>query len=215
MKEKDLLKMNLQYFAEDPKGGEGDDPNNQKDEGGEGSNDKQPKDEQPKDDPVEFTEEQQKALENIISDRLARQAKKYEKEIDEAKEYEKLSDDEKVQADLKKLQEENEEYKRQENLREMSKVAQEKLEGEGVTEFGDLLEYVVADDAETTKERVDDLAKALKARDEKIKEELQKQLGTRTILGGNDTAGLSLGEQMAKEANQQNKPTDNDPWKIN
>lgn len=212
MNKEELLKMNLQYFAEEDSGQ--DEGGQEQDEGGE------------EDLNLPKTQSELDALVNKANQTAIKNATKnmvpkedldtiIDEKLSEAEKLKNMTDEEKEDHEVSKLQKKIEEYERKENIQEMSKVAQETLTEQGITEFNDFLGFVVTEEAETTKERVSAFAKAIEARDEKIKEEFQKQLGTRTVLEGNSTGKLSLGEQLAQQANEQVKQPDNDPWKTN
>lgn len=120
MEEKDLLKMNLQYFAsEDDPNGETDPVDNQDDPNGDddGGNESS-----------EFTQEElQEQIDDAVEARLARERKKHEKELEKVREkaradaenYAKMTEKEKEEAKLQERLDAIEERERELNNREL------------------------------------------------------------------------------------------------
>lgn len=152
MKNKQLLPLNLQLFADGQEGGEGGAETGQ-------------------DIPPEFnaeslTEEQLAAVkekfglkddndvDSIVNSRRSRWQKEAEAEKQEAEKLAKMNKDEKEEHERKKLEDRIAEYERKENLQKMSKVASEMLKEEQVRSTDDVLKFLVSEDADQTKNAV-------------------------------------------------------------
>lgn len=104
-------------------------------------------------------------LDEIIKEKKAKWQKQQEekiKEIEEARKLEKMNEDEKLKYELDKYKKELEEYKQRENQSAMAKVAKNMLVEEGFNISDDLINNLITDEAETTKENVNDFAGMLK-----------------------------------------------------
>ena len=147
MKNKQLLLLNLQLFAEGQEGGEG---------GAEAGQDT----------PSEFnaeslTEEQLAAVkekfglkdDNDVDSIVKSKRSRWQKEA-EAEKQAKMNKDEKEEHERKKLEDRIAEYERKENLQKMSKVASEMLKEEQVRSTDDVLKFLVSEDADQTKNAV-------------------------------------------------------------
>lgn len=213
MKKEPLMKIDLQFFAEP-------DPEPEPD------NDKQ----DPKDDSITMTQSEldaeinkanQKAIDNakkgMVSEDYMQQ--QIQDAIKKAEDDSELTDKEKEQKrkdeKTKELEDKIAEYQRKEKVDEQIKEAKSTLDDKGITEFEPLLSQIITDDEEANQERIEAFAEGIQSRDESIKNDLQKQLGTRSILDGNSSTSATLGEQFAKQANQQQTQQANDPWKTN
>jgi len=221
---KDKLDMNLQFFAKDDggDGGQGEDGGNGDDGGDDdpgegGGEDKLPQSQSELD--AIINKSNQAAIDNVKKDMYSKEdiENLLDEKMSEVEKLKNMSDDEKEEYEKDQLKEKIAEYERKETIREMSKTAQETLEEKGIAEFEEFIPYIVTEEAESTKERVNKFAEAMEKRDkeieEKIKKETQEQLGVRTILDGNNASTKSIGQQYAEQANEQNKQPDNDPWK--
>lgn len=213
MKKESLMKINLQFFAEpDP---EPEPDNNDPD---------------PKDDSITMTQSEldaeinkanQKAIDNAKKGMVSEDymQKQIQDAIKKAEDDSKLTDKERKEKEkdekTKELENKIAEYQRKEKVDEQIKEAQSTLDDKGITEFEPLLSQIISDDEEANQERIEAFAKGIQERDESIKNDLQKQLGTRSILDGNSSTSATLGEQFAKQANQQQTQQANDLWKIN
>lgn len=104
-------------------------------------------------------------VDKIIKDKKAkwqRQQDEKIKELEEARKLEKMNEDEKLQYELDKYKRELEEYKQRENQSAMAKVAKNMLVEEGFNISDDLVNNLITDEAESTKENVKDFAGMLK-----------------------------------------------------
>lgn len=104
-------------------------------------------------------------VDEIIKEKKAKWQKQQDekiKELEEARKLEKMNEDEKLKYELDKYKRELEEYKQRENQSAMAKVAKNMLVEEGFNISDDLVNNLITDEAETTKENVKDFAGMLK-----------------------------------------------------
>lgn len=143
MNDHDIWKFDLQLFADDPA------PDTGSDEGAEALEDKPEKLEQGK---KRYTDED---VDDIINRKFAEWQKKQQKAVDEAKKLAEMNADQKHQYEMEKLQKENAELKRSALRMELGKTATGLLKEHNVDATQDILDFVVGEDAEETKERID------------------------------------------------------------
>ncbi|MBS4889431.1 MAG: DUF4355 domain-containing protein [Anaerococcus vaginalis] len=104
-------------------------------------------------------------VDEIIKEKKAKWQKQQDekiKELEEARKLEKMNEDEKLKYELDKYKRELEEYKQRENQSAMAKVAKNMLIEQGFNISDDLVNNLITDEAETTKENVKDFAGMLK-----------------------------------------------------
>lgn len=104
-------------------------------------------------------------VDEIIKEKKAKWQKQQDekiKELEEARKLEKMNEDEKLKYELDKYKKELEEYKQRENQSAMAKVAKNMLVEEGFNISDDLVNNLITDEAESTKENVKDFAGMLK-----------------------------------------------------
>lgn len=104
-------------------------------------------------------------VDEIIKEKKAKWQKQQDekiKELEEARKLEKMNEDEKLKYELDKYKKELEEYKQRENQSAMAKVAKNMLIEEGFNISDDLVNNLITDEAESTKENVKDFAGMLK-----------------------------------------------------
>lgn len=104
-------------------------------------------------------------VDEIIKEKKAKWQKQQDekiKELEEARRLEKMNEDEKLQYKLKKYEEEIAEYRKKENQSAMAKVAKNMLVEEGFNISDDLVNNLITDEAESTKENVKNFAGMLK-----------------------------------------------------
>ena len=191
---KDLLSMDLQYFAENekPDGGE---PKPADDAGAE---DKKP------DEPKSFTEEQ---LQKIVQERLDRFAKKAEKEKEEAirtareraEELANMTAEQREKERLEELEKELKEYKSREKKAEIRDEARKILASKGHTLSEDKLELLVRDNIEDTEKSINAFAELL---DEQLQEKLKesaRQDNPLNFKNQNGKADDNYGERLARK----------------
>lgn len=169
LKNKFPLRLNIQFFADenppvDPKDTPPADPKD--------TPPADPKDEKPKDPPEKtFT---QAEVDKIAKERVARAEKDKEKAIAEAEKLAKMNADEKQRYELEKLQEENRQLKVAQNRFSLGKEATKMLAESGIIADDDTLEFVVREDAETTKVAVQNFSALIQSKvDAAVKEALK------------------------------------------
>lgn len=104
-------------------------------------------------------------VDEIIKEKKAKWQKQQDekiKELEEARKLEKMNEDEKLQYKLKKYEEEIAAYRKKENQSAMAKVAKNMLIEQGFNISDDLVNNLITDEAESTKENVKDFAGMLK-----------------------------------------------------
>lgn len=104
-------------------------------------------------------------VDKIIRDKKAKWQKQQDekiKELEEARKLEKMNEDEKLKYKLEKYEAEIAEYRKKENQSAMAKVAKNMLVEEGFNISDDLVNNLITDEAESTKENVKDFAGMLK-----------------------------------------------------
>ncbi|EGQ3290925.1 DUF4355 domain-containing protein [Staphylococcus pseudintermedius] len=162
--EENKLKFNLQFFSEE----EADD---------EGANKNTENEEQNKKDEVTFTAEQQKKVDEIIERRVAQEKKKadeYAKEkAEEAAKLAKMNKDQKAEYEREKLEAELNQLRAEKAMNEMRSEARVMFKDKDIDVSDELLDIVVSDSAETTKNNVDNLTKIL---DEMVQKKVQETL---------------------------------------
>lgn len=130
-------------------------------------------------------------VDEIIKEKKAKWQKQQDekiKELEEARRLEKMNEDEKLQYKLKKYEEEIAAYRKKENQSAMAKVAKNMLIEEGFNISDDLVNNLITDEAESTKENVKDFAdmlkdlvekkvnERLKGKSPEVKRRVQKQI---------------------------------------
>ena len=130
-------------------------------------------------------------VDEIIKEKKAKWQKQQDekiKELEEARKLEKMNEDEKLKYELDKYKKELEEYKQRENQSAMAKVAKNMLIEQGFNISDDLVNNLITDEAETTKENVKDFAgmlkdlvekevnERLKGKSPEVKRRVQKQI---------------------------------------
>lgn len=194
MTKEQLLKMNLQYFAEEDNGRTSDDGRTEE---------SKPEDNQ--DDGVEetFTKDQ---IEKMIQDRLDRATKKALKERDdavrkakeEAERIANLTAEEREKERLEDIQRELNEYKEREKRSELRSDARKLLGAKGFNLSEDELDAIVKDDFESTEKAVNSFVKLVENQlQEKLKESARQKDPTNFKGGVNKTE--NYGEKLAKK----------------
>ena len=132
-------------------------------------------------DTVEFTPEQQAKIDEIIQKRVATEKKKAEKLAEqraaEAEKLAKMTKDDKLKYELEQAQKELEELRKRDTLSQMRKEASTILSDSGITANDALLDFVVTDTAQDTKERVEAFTTVFNSM---LKSHVQKQLQQET-----------------------------------
>ncbi|BDP64888.1 DUF4355 domain-containing protein [Enterococcus faecium] len=205
MKVKKLLPMNLQFFAEDdaadvtPDNTSGNSADNKEKNGS---------------DPTDADKKYSDAdVDKIIAAKFAKWEAKQQQEKDEAAKLAEMDDKEKADYEKQQLEAKLAEFERKEVLSKMSEQASEMLSEKGAKPTKEMLRLIVSEDAETTSNNVKTYLASVEAEREAIKAEYEKRLGGKIPLDGNGTT-ISRGAQLAKNANNQTKKPENDPWAI-
>lgn len=205
MEVKKLLPMNLQFFAEDDAAdvtpdNTSDNSADNKEKSGSDSTDADKK----------YSDAD---VDKIIAAKFAKWEAKQQQEKDEAAKLAEMDDKEKADYEKQQLEAKIAEYERKEVLSKMSEQASEMLSEKGATPTKEMLRLIVSEDAETTSNNVKTYLASVEAERGAIKAEYEKRLGGKVPLDGNG-ATISRGAQLAKNANNQTKKPENDPWAI-
>ncbi|WP_138158770.1 DUF4355 domain-containing protein [Peptoniphilus catoniae] len=127
------------------------------------------------DEKVEEVEEKQeekkytdKDVDEIVNKKFADWKAKEEKRVDEAKKLEKMNAEEKIKYERDKLQEELNELRAERNKNEMIKVARGILSEEDISISDNLLEILVDQEADKTKENISSFVELFNAEVEKV-----------------------------------------------
>lgn len=167
--EENKLKFILQFFADQP-----DDPEEPGEDGIKGNLDKKENGEGTE---ITFTPEQQKKVDEILERRVAHEKKKadeYAKEkAEEAAKLAKMNKDQKAEYEREKLEVELKQLRAEKALNEMRSEARVMFKDKDIDVSDELLDIVVSDSAETTKNNVDNLTKIL---DEMVQKKVQETL---------------------------------------
>ena len=192
MTKEELLKMNLQYFAEEDNGGT-------EDEGG--TEELEPEDDGGTEE--SFTKED---IEKIVKERLDRATKKAVKEREDAVRKAKedaerianLTAEEREKERLEDIQSELNEYKEREKRSELRSDARKLLDAKGFNLSEDELDTIVKDDFETTEKAVNSFVKLVENQlQEKLKESARQKDPTNFKGGSNKSE--NYGEKLAKK----------------
>ena len=181
------LLFDLQLFAEDG----GNDPEENQDQGTD-QKDQQKKPESDK----RYTDED---LDKIISRKFAKWQKQKEAEIDEAKKLAEMNEAEKAQHERDKIQKELDEYKKKDTLARMASTARTMLKAEDITVPDELLNTLISEDADQTKETVEAFAKVFK---EAVEAAVLEKVKGRTPKAGTGGAQTMTKEQIMAIADQ-------------
>ncbi len=207
MKKRLLMPMNLQCFAENPDGGNDTPPAEQT----------TPSEDKPKGEETGKTfsrDELAKIVAAETKKAVTAAEEKWRAEKDEAAKLAEMDDKEKADYEKQQLEAKIAEYERKDNLAKMSEKASEMLTDKGAVPTKEILSLIVTEDAESTSNNVKTYLAAIEQERESIKADFEKRLGGKVPLDGTGSPSLSRGAQMAKEANNQSKQPENDPWSI-
>lgn len=191
----------LQLFAEDPEGGDGNDPNKGADpeggagnpgeggEGGEGSDGSGAE--------KKYTDDD---VNEIVKRKKAEWEKQKKKDDDEAKKFAKMNAQEKADYKQQQLEKEIQKLKDERTLSNMRDEARKQLSEKGINVSDKLLAFMVSKDAKETKEAVDSFAELFNAAvNEAVKGKARQSTPKE---GGQFTSGkekIDIGK-MAREA---------------
>lgn len=206
MKKRLLMPMQLQFFSENPDGGDDTPPAEQN----------TPPEGKPKGEETGKTFSRDEVAKMIAAETkkaVTAAEEKWRAEKDEAAKLAEMDDKEKADYEKQQLEAKLAEFERKEVLSKMSEQASEMLSEKGATPTKEMLRLIVSEDAETTSANVKTYLASVEAEREAIKAEYEKRLGGKVPLDGNG-ATISRGAQLAKNANNQTKKPENDPWAI-
>lgn len=123
-----------------------------------------------------------KDVDEIVNKKFADWKAKEEKRVNEAKKLEKMNAEEKIKYKKDKLQEELDELRAEKNKNEMIKVARGILAEENISISDNLLEVLVDQEADKTKENISNFVELFNAEVEKVVKD--KLRGTTPKKGG-------------------------------
>ncbi|EHT7968094.1 DUF4355 domain-containing protein [Staphylococcus pseudintermedius] len=164
MNTQDKLKFNLQFFSEDlNKDSLNDDPEKPKDTDLDS-------DEETK----TYTEEEfNKRLHDELSRRMKQKEKEKQEAVEEAAKLAKMNKDQKAEYEREKLEAELKQLRAEKAMNEMRSEARVMFKDKDIDVSDELLDIVVSDSAETTKNNVDNFTKIL---DEMVQKKVQETL---------------------------------------
>lgn len=188
----------LQLFAEDPEGGDGNDPNKGTDpEGGDGNSREGGEGGDGSGAEKKYTDDD---VDEIIKRKKAEWEKQKKKDDDEAKKFAKMNAQEKAEYKQQQLEMEIQKLKDERTLSNMRDEARKQLYERGINASDKLLAFMVSKDAEETKEAVDSFAELFNvAVNEAVKGKARQSTPKE---GGQFTGGkekIDIGK-MAREA---------------
>lgn len=191
-----VFKELLQAF-DDPEGGEG---NKGGSDGGQKSGDKGADDKGKsgsgsKDDDKGADEKKYSDadLDKIINQKFAKWQKDQEKAVSEAKKLASMTEQEKAEHERDEIKKELEALKKANNMAEMGKQARKMLNEDGINIPDDLVNLIIAEDAETTKDTVQQFSKLFKAA---VQDAVKEALKGKTP--GTGSSGTITKEQIMK-----------------
>ena len=160
--------INVNGQNEGANGGAGDNNNNNNNNNGAGEGNE----------PKTYTQEEvdkllQSEADRRVSEALKKQAKKNEEKVREAEKLAKMSADEKYEYELEQREKAIQAKEKELALAENKNVASKILADKGLSL--ELVDFVIAEDAETMKSNIDVLARAFK---KSVKAEVEKRLGS-------------------------------------
>lgn len=217
MKKRLLMSLNLQYFSADA-GSTGD--GGQETPPADNIDDQTPPSgtdtEEGQEKGKTFTrDEVAKMIATETKKALSSAEEKWRAEKDEAAKLAKMDEKEKTDYEKQKLRTEIDALKKEKTLAEMAKTATSMLVDKGIQASEGILSFVVKDSVESTSESVKIFVDLIEAEREVMKLDFEKRLGSKLPLDGTTSTTLSRGAQMAKEANNQTKKPEIDPWATN
>ena len=133
-------------------------------------------------------------LDKIISQKFAKWQKDQEKAVSEAEKLAKMTEQEKAEHERDEIKKELEALKKANNLAEMGKQARKMLAEENINLPDDLVNLIIADNAEATKETVQQFSKLFKAA---VQDAVKEALKGKTP-GTGSSSGTVTKEQIMK-----------------
>ena len=132
-------------------------------------------------------------LDKIINQKFARWQKDQEKAVSEAKKLASMTEQEKAEHERDEIKKELEALKKANNMAEMGKQARKMLNEDGINIPDDLVNLIIAEDAETTKDTVQQFSKLFKAA---VQDAVKEALKGKTP--GTGSSGTITKEQIMK-----------------
>lgn len=111
----------------------------------------------------EFDKRLKKAIDTAVKNAKNKWDLEHNDDLSEAEKLAKMNREEKAEYRAKKLEEKVAKLEREKNLADLTKEARKLLDDEGASGLGDMLSFVVSDDAEATNKAVKALAETYKA----------------------------------------------------
>lgn len=182
MKQKRMMKLNLQLFADDPAPA---DP---------APADPKPADPAPADPKPGGKKYTDEDVNSIIEKKLAEWQKKQDKKVEEAKKLAAMDAQQKAEYERDELKKKLEALTKKDTLSEMAKTARGMLSEKGVNISDDLLSVIVTEDAESTKANVDSFADAFLTA---VQNAVAEKLGGKNPKAGSKTSTMTKDEIMA------------------
>lgn len=175
------MKFNLQYFADENEPIEnGGKPVDETIENAETADEKETPE-------LKYSDED---VDKIVQKKLAKAKKDKEVAVEEATKLAKMNEDQKAEYDREQLEKELSELRRKDAFYNLSKEASKMLAEHDITADDELLQVVVKDDAEGTKQAVESFVNLFNA---KVKE------GVKQALAGNSPKYPNTGKQLTKQ----------------
>lgn len=132
-------------------------------------------------------------LDKIINQKFAKWQKDQEKAVSEAKKLASMTEQEKAEHERDEFKKELEALKKANNMAEMGKQARKMLNEDGINIPDDLVNLIIAEDAETTKDTVQQFSKLFKAA---VQDAVKEALKGKTP--GTGSSGTITKEQIMK-----------------
>lgn len=132
-------------------------------------------------------------LDKIINQKFAKWQKDQEKAVSEAKKLASMTEQEKAEHERDEIKKELEALKKANNMAEMGKQARKMLNEDGINIPDDLVNLIITEDAETTKDTVQQFSKLFKAA---VQDAVKEALKGKTP--GTGSSGTITKEQIMK-----------------
>lgn len=175
------MKFNLQYFADD---------NEPNENGGDTVDETIKETETPDEKETPELKYSDEDVDKIVQKKLAKAKKDKEAAVEEATKLAKMNEDQKAEYDREQLEKELAELRRKDAFYNLSKEASKMLAEHDITADDELLQVVVKDDAEGTKQAVESFVNLFNA---KVKE------GVKQALAGNSPKYPNTGKTLTKQ----------------
>lgn len=189
------LPLNLQFFADENSDNQDDNDNSNSDnvnkqnsdnadDKGSDDNQNDNQDDNKGTDDVEFTDEQQQKVNQIIQDRVKAEQQKAEDQRKEAEKLAKMNAQQKQEYELEKANKKTEELEAELNRFQMSKEASKMLSDRSINVTDDLLDVVTKETADDTKAMVETFLNVV---DSEVQKQIADKLKGSTPKTGTET----------------------------